>query len=420
MSKRSIRVLEELSSVTEAKLLLQAAVDRQAIRRLQSEVEEVEDSQMDGITKAKIKRLSDKKKGLLADDNQNIQKISKKFKTIDDSSKLSVVLNSCENYKPSTIFEKVVIRIYLFVLRIHSEKPWSFSSESLNRYSEFDLQVKFWGYVFETYLGRNRHVILNWGDTMSDTCKRVGLRFKLDLRLLVLKEDETVADGVIGEVAKKATKAKFYTDRLKSVVTTKCHLNAFLESLPYISEEEIADVKFPIVQIMGLEAKVSSLRLVEKKVYLMEDLYSFNFPQTLHQIRTGKLEYLVNGLTLIEKMVNDLERKYNDGQNEGGSSMNRIMNETRRKKKVMMSQWLSEIIWDEEDEEAEEAENRGNEDSSGMHKGNNDITSDEDSDDTTNDYVFLSVNGNVTSFDVGKIENDERNEEAEMHNTCCS
>lgn len=56
----------------------------------------------------------------------------------------------------------------------------------------------------------------------------------------------------------------------------------------------------PIVQAMGLEAKVSSLHLVGKKRYVMEDLYSFKFPRTSQQIKSGELESLINGLALIE------------------------------------------------------------------------------------------------------------------------
>jgi hypothetical protein len=41
MSKRSRRILKELPSVTKDKLLLQAAVDRQTIRRLQNEVNSI-------------------------------------------------------------------------------------------------------------------------------------------------------------------------------------------------------------------------------------------------------------------------------------------------------------------------------------------------------------------------------------------
>lgn len=94
---------------------------------------------------------------------------------------------------------------------------------------------------------------------MNDTCENVGLRFKLDLRVLILREDEPVVDGSTGEIDRKATKTKFYPDRLKTVLTTKCHLNAFVKSLKYITEEDIIEVHMPIVQVMGLEAKVSIL-----------------------------------------------------------------------------------------------------------------------------------------------------------------
>ncbi|KAI9251309.1 hypothetical protein EDC94DRAFT_622042 [Helicostylum pulchrum] len=74
---------------------------------------------------------------------------------------------------------------------------------------------------------------------MSNACKNVGLRFKLDLRVLILREDKTAVDGATGEIARKATKTKLYADRLKSVLATKCHLNTFLKSLRYTSEGDI-------------------------------------------------------------------------------------------------------------------------------------------------------------------------------------
>jgi hypothetical protein len=73
---------------------------------------------------------------------------------------------------------------------------------------------------------------------------------------------------------------------------------------------------------------------------LIEDLYSLNFSRTQSHIKAEKLKSLVNGFTLIEvstsswalyaankisnafffkKLVNDLERKYYDGQSEEDS-----------------------------------------------------------------------------------------------------
>lgn len=51
---------------------------------------------------------------------------------------------------------------------------------------------------------------------------------------------------------------------------------------------------------MRLEANMISLRLTEKKIYLMEDLYTSKFPHTLQQLKSGELATLVNGHALIE------------------------------------------------------------------------------------------------------------------------
>ncbi|CAO0789430.1 unnamed protein product [Mucor circinelloides] len=65
------------------------------------------------------------------------------------------------------------------------------------------------------------------GDTMSQACKKMNLRYKLDLRLLVWKEDSALFDDGTGEVAKMATQSKLVSDKLKSGLATKCHLNDF-------------------------------------------------------------------------------------------------------------------------------------------------------------------------------------------------
>ncbi|KAI7869263.1 uncharacterized protein EV154DRAFT_432016, partial [Mucor mucedo] len=167
-------------------------------------------------------------------------------------------------------------------------------------YSEFDLQVKFWGYVFKTYFGNSPSILLHWGDTMSSACKKMNLRFKLDLRLLVWKEDAAIFDGGTGEVAKKAATAKLYSDRLKSVMATKCHLNEFITSATYLKESIVTKVRLPVVQIMGLDAHLCTMRLKGKKSYALEEVCAFPFPVSLYGIRSGGIENLINGLSTIE------------------------------------------------------------------------------------------------------------------------
>ncbi|KAG1051448.1 hypothetical protein G6F43_006349 [Rhizopus delemar] len=111
------------------------------------------DSHMQGFNNATKTRMSNPV--LLSDEfDRNIEKIVKEFKKL--------TLNICEMHKARGEDEKVVHRIYLHILGLHAEKPWVFSGENLSRYSEFDLQIKFWGYVFETHLGRRKEVVLQW------------------------------------------------------------------------------------------------------------------------------------------------------------------------------------------------------------------------------------------------------------------
>ena len=52
------------------------------------------------------------------------------------------------------------------------------------------------------------------GDTMTNPCKSESLKFKLDLHIVVLNDEEVVVDGMTAEVAETATKHKLYEDKL--------------------------------------------------------------------------------------------------------------------------------------------------------------------------------------------------------------
>lgn len=86
---------------------------------------------------------------------------------------------------------------------------------------------------------------------MTILCKSESLKFKLDLHIIVMNDEEVVVDGMTAEVAKKATKRKLYGDKLKSILASKCHINNFLQTVSYITADEIKKLKFPIMQIMG-------------------------------------------------------------------------------------------------------------------------------------------------------------------------
>ncbi|KAI9363129.1 hypothetical protein BD770DRAFT_213006 [Pilaira anomala] len=147
--------------------------------------------------------------------------------------------------------------------------------------------------------------MLHWGDTHFTPCNSSNFRFRADVRIVVMSETDAMVDGATGEVAKKAAPKKaapkkvapkkatpkkvapkkvapkkaapkkLFMDKLESVLGTKCHINNFLMTVPYIPSKEIKNVVFPIVQIMGFNVHVCTLRLVNKGLYVVQDFISY-------------------------------------------------------------------------------------------------------------------------------------------------
>lgn len=134
---------------------------------------------------------------------------------------------------------------------------------------------------------------------MSGSCKKAGYQFKLDLRLIVLPNDEVALEGCTGEIARRATVKKVFRDKLKSTIASKCHLNTILKEMTFIRGGDVKLVKIPILQIAGFDAKLSVLSLVKKKEYMLEEISSFSFPKSLYQLQNGTLEHMVNVLATV-------------------------------------------------------------------------------------------------------------------------
>ncbi|KAI9247575.1 hypothetical protein EDC94DRAFT_528830, partial [Helicostylum pulchrum] len=147
---------------------------------------------------------------------------------------------------------------------------------------------------------------------------------------------------------------KLYDDKLKSILASKCHFNNFLNSIPFVSANDIRKVFLPIIQIMGFDVHIYILKLVNRKLYIIEDVFSFSFPTVAKDIRSG-IEKIINGLSLVESLVSELRRLYETGQTIKEDSMQRIVDGSSRKKKVKIDNWISDVYIDnfienEEDE----------------------------------------------------------------------
>lgn len=118
---------------------------------------------------------------------------------------------------------------------------------------------------------------------------------------MIVELDESKLDAFIGKFAKrKATnKKKHYSDKLKAVMATKCHLNHRLSTITYLPLPKIKSARIPIIQVMGLDCHIYCLSLVDKNVYVLQDIFSMTYPKTLNQIKAGALKKINDEMSLI-------------------------------------------------------------------------------------------------------------------------
>ncbi|KAG2228816.1 hypothetical protein INT48_006020 [Thamnidium elegans] len=175
-----------------------------------------------------------------------------------------------------------------------------FSDQYLNACSENSLIVKYWGTVFETFFPHTKDIFIQWGDTISPGCKSKPLNFRLDLRIIVNYGEKV--DLCNGEFARKTLTAesKFYYDKEKAVLAAKCFLNKVITSCITIPSNVIPTIKIPIIQIMGLCCHVYTLSIIDKGLYLLQNLTSFSYPRTHIEVRKGGIIKMIDSLSMIE------------------------------------------------------------------------------------------------------------------------
>ncbi|ORX62546.1 hypothetical protein DM01DRAFT_267575 [Hesseltinella vesiculosa] len=224
--------------------------------------------------------------------------------------------------------------------------------------SEESLVIKFWAYPFEQFFERQQQLFLQWGETISPSCKNSHLNMKLDIRI-ILSTQGNAYDAGMGEVAKvKAqTASKFYGDKLKSALASKIHLNDIICSLPYLPPDKVNSIVLPVIQIMGLDCHVYTLRLVEKHAYLIQDAVKFSFPRSLQQMRDNGIGEYISGLHAIAEMIDKLENDINGYSKNTADKIDGLISKKNANKKSRLAYLTSPVdfCW-ESDSETEEEE----------------------------------------------------------------
>ncbi|KAG2202559.1 hypothetical protein INT47_012553 [Mucor saturninus] len=214
-----------------------------------------------------------------------------------------------------------------------------------------------------------------------------------------MSKDEDIVDGTTAEIAKKATPKKLFMDKLKSALGIKCHVNNFLFSVHFLPAKDIKNVVFPVVQMMGFDAHVYFLQLVNRGLYVSQDLDSFSFTTNYTSLKQG-LRKVINGLAcieeikhwpmVVEKMVKigwmqqdmyllhkcdttfgigiimvriELKTMYETYQVDNEDDMSRILSGTSNNKKTPISCRTTALIWNDKDnDDLEDSDSDGNND----------------------------------------------------------
>ncbi|KAI8885959.1 hypothetical protein K501DRAFT_124686, partial [Backusella circina FSU 941] len=156
-------------------------------------------------------------------------------------------------------------------------------------------------------------------------------------------------DVVTGELARQSSTipSKLYRDFLKSALTTKVHLNTALKRIPYLPADKIKTVVVPMIQIMGLSCVVYGMNVIDKKVYALQRISSFNYPNTQREVRGGGIKSLLDGFALVEYMIENIKKMIVGYSRSPNNDMQNIKNGRKRKaniKTIDIDQYISSVI----------------------------------------------------------------------------
>lgn len=135
---------------------------------------------------------------------------------------------------------------------------------------------------------------------MPGSLKAVDRTIKMDLRIIMsLDNQKIMPDFATGEIAKDISKSKFYTDKLKTVLSSKMDLNQLIESFPK-SYESTLPVYIPFFIIAELEATVCVLYPGSNGLYIINEVTTISLPTTLLEVKDGAILRAISSLNVIK------------------------------------------------------------------------------------------------------------------------
>ncbi|CEI94269.1 hypothetical protein RMCBS344292_08483 [Rhizopus microsporus] len=227
-----------------------------------------------------------------------------------DSSKyFKKCLDKIKIVKTNDKFE-IVKDLYQFVFKLHRFHKYIFSPD-YQQLSEQDYVIKVWSPLIEIMFRSfddTPPIISHWGDTTSEGVKDAGMIIRMDLRLIVsgMSRQNEIIDAAVAEFSPKVFKSKHYKDKLKTVLASKAQLNSLLKNYDYLDEESLKDIAIPFMTIMGLECEIYTLRLAANGLYVVDVIYTMNFPSSDEMKLGGNMKNLIRGLYLVKDLCRDV------------------------------------------------------------------------------------------------------------------
>ncbi|KAI7859420.1 hypothetical protein BDC45DRAFT_564230 [Circinella umbellata] len=200
--------------------------------------------------------------------------------------------------------------LYLDVIKVHLYGSSIFDDSSFN--SEQDYVIKIWSNLVEAIF-RETGIVPHWDDTVSGTVLTYGLTIKLDLRLLDII-NKSSPDYAIGEFAKDVYSHKYYKDKTKAVLGTKARLNHLL-NCNKIPLNQVANIRYPFLLVVGFQVKAYTLRLVGPGLYILESEGTAAYPTTLSEIKNGGIKNVINLLDKFKDLCLVI-KSYQDEKND--------------------------------------------------------------------------------------------------------
>ncbi|GAA5804614.1 hypothetical protein HPULCUR_010116 [Helicostylum pulchrum] len=143
--------------------------------------------------------------------------------------------------------------------------------------------------------------------------------------------------------------------------------------------EELADDDSSLDNNNAYVEEESTLRLIDKGLYVLDEVYSFSYPKTIKQLKGGDIDALIKGLITLENMIDELKDLHQNNKRSTEDEINLVKNVYGRpssisttrpilslagKKRLSSSGSTSDVEWcpakefqeKDDDDDAEEAE----------------------------------------------------------------